>query len=167
MPLRSAEHVALIVCDAAILQQRDEFLLKIPLAMVPFLILNVFPHHGHLRGTYAESTVSPLPAKALSHPARRASFKFLDCAGERILRRQNEEQVQVIGRAPGGDQGKTFAARNPAEIGVEFGDAVGVDLRLTVLRTEYAMNEIACVCVRRACTVPTGLPFYMGSLSPR
>jgi hypothetical protein len=91
MPVCSAEHVAFDACNAAILQRGEEFLLEILLAMAPFLILIIFFRYGHLRGTYAECTVSLLPAKSLPHPARRASFKLLDRTGERLLHRQNKE----------------------------------------------------------------------------
>ena len=60
----------------------------------------------------------------------------------------DEEQMNVIGRSAGGDERETLAACNAAEVGIEFGGAVGWYQRAALFRAEDTMNDIARIRVR-------------------
>src|ERR1039457_6698461 len=101
-----------------------------------FLVLNVLLHNLNLRGTDAEGSVSLLPGKAISHPPGRASFELLNRVGQGTRRRQIKQQMNVIGRSTGGDQREALAARNAAQVGIEFGGACGRDQRAALFGAE-------------------------------
>jgi hypothetical protein len=48
-----------------------------------FLILNIFLHGLNLRRADAESSISLLPGKFLTHPPGRAAFELLNSVGKR------------------------------------------------------------------------------------
>src|ERR1035438_5813840 len=113
-----------------------------------FLVLYVPLHDLNLRRTDAERSVSFLPGKAIPHPPGRASFELLNRMGKGAGRRQHKQQMNMIGGSARGHKRETLAARNAAQVGIEFGGTGGWYQRTTLFGAEDTMNEIARVRMR-------------------
>jgi len=67
-----------------LLQQRDEFLFKCHLTVVPFLVLNVSHDRRDVRLAYPKPAVPLLPCEPAGlsgHPSRRIYFNLIDRIG--------------------------------------------------------------------------------------
>ena len=67
---------------------------------MPFLILNVFLHRGHIGCAHAEGGIAFLPRKSLAHPFGGIGFENIDRLGERQRGRQLKENVDVVFHSP-------------------------------------------------------------------
>jgi hypothetical protein len=83
-----------------LLQERDEFFLETPLAVMLRLRLDVRNRGRHLRDADCEGAVSFLPREIFRmgfvHPAGRCAFDPLHRFRQRHIRRQRQENVPVI-----------------------------------------------------------------------
>jgi hypothetical protein len=68
--------------------------------------------------------------------------------GKGAGRRQDKQQMKMIGGSTRGHKRYTLAAGNAAQVGIEFGVAGGRYQRATLFGAEDTMNEIAHVCMR-------------------
>jgi hypothetical protein len=117
-------------------KRSHKFLLKIAFTVMLFLILYVPLHDLNLRRTDAESSVSLLPGKAIPHPPGRASFELLNRMGKGAGACKAKMQMNVIRRSTRGHKRETLAARNAAQVGMEFGGAGGWYQRTTLFGAE-------------------------------
>ena len=104
-------------------QQRPILLLERHLAMMLFLITDIFCHDGGIRNTHAECAISILPRKAASmfvHPFRRIRFEKPNGIGQRNGWRQVKKKMRVVRHPVDGDCGHLLIAADASQIGPEF-----------------------------------------------
>jgi hypothetical protein len=127
------------------LKQRPILLLERHLAMMLFLIADIFRHDCSIRNTHTERAKSFLPGEAASvfvHPFGRVRFEKLNGLGQRNGWRQVKKNMRVIRHAVDGDRGHFLIAADACQVGPEFRlDIFGYG-GLTIFCAEYEMNMI-------------------------
>jgi hypothetical protein len=100
-------------------EQGEKLIFIRTLGMVLLLAFNVIPHDWEMRGTHTEGSIALLPREAdamFPHPAGRVRLENLDNLGNGHVRRQCDQDVDVIGCATRDENGDFVVPPNTSKI---------------------------------------------------
>jgi len=154
---RSGENVIRLDTDICGLQHREELVFKRTSCMVGGLIGDVFLDLIQLGGADAERAVAVLPSKQVvgfSHPSTGVRLQGPYRVGQRRVRRQDHEYMDVVFRAADGEHLHAMIARNTRKVVPQAGLMGGTNELHTLFRAEDNVEDGTDVTMGHGSPVP-------------
>ncbi len=128
-----------------LLEKRTHLFLKIPLAVVRLLPLDVQNQRSRLRWTDGKCPIPALPRKRVNtlnlHPLRRSGLQLLHQLCQALRRMQTDGEMHMVGHTP---DSKTIAfpiAHNCRKISMQPAPHILLQQWTAILRTEDDMDQ--------------------------
>jgi hypothetical protein len=160
-PGSSVPDITLIEGNMVLVEKRAHLVLKVSLAMMRLLPVNVLNQRTKIGRADGKQTVPALPRKSsdtlLFHPGGRAGFDLGDNFCSRSRRGQSHRKMNVVSDASCSETLAIQLARGSRKIGVQSRQNVIIDQRAAIFGTEDDMNQVKAQRLRHRCNYMSGL----------
>jgi hypothetical protein len=126
-------------------QHRPHLLLKIPLAVVRLLLVDVLDQRRHVRWTHRKRPISTLPRKPFNtmrlHPSGRMALQLLHQLRQTLRRVQPHREMNMIGYATHPQTITSPVTNHGREVSMKRSTHSLVQKRPSILRAEHHVNQ--------------------------